>query len=121
MPPPSLPQEQPSKTTKENYYFYLPQYEQLLSQYDVKIGQPAVSKGGRSSDHHICRKDEDLNSLLRWTTFVENGPLYSVQGGKAYQCYWASLGWDKVSGWGPDSSWCLWLVDVCGFDSIFLS
>ena len=47
----------------------------------------------RSSDHPVCRVHD--GSLFRWTTFVENGPFYSVSQA-AYLCYWNYLGPTQV-------------------------
>lgn len=60
----------------------------------------------------ICRVHKDM--LFRWTSVVENGPLYSVAQ-EAYDCYWRVLSPNMVSGWGPDTAWCPYLYDVCGF------
>jgi hypothetical protein len=52
--------------------------------------------------------------LFRWVSIVENGPLYSVAQ-HAYTCYWNLLAPDMVSGWGPDTAWCPYLSEVCGY------
>jgi hypothetical protein len=66
----------------------------------------------RSSDHGICQVHED--TLLRWTSVVENGPLFSVAQ-EAYGCFWEMVDARSVSAWGVDTAWCPYLYEVCGF------
>jgi hypothetical protein len=54
-------------------------------------------------------------SLLRWTTFIENGPFFSISR-EAYPCAWGFMSPRHVTGWGFDFGVCLYLTDVCGFD-----
>ncbi|GAB5030706.1 storage protein [Nannochloropsis oceanica] len=92
--------------------FNLTTYENFLSDRDLLIAQPAITKVGRSSDHKVCQVHN--HTLYRTTSVVENGPFYSVSQ-QAYACYWEMIDSNAVSGWGPDVCWCQYLHEVCGF------
>lgn len=81
----------------------------------VVVGQPAVTNKTKTSAHPICR--QEAGSLLRWTTFVENGPLFSVHvpsGG--FDSLWEMVDPLSVSGYGVDLAWCAYLYEQKGFD-----
>lgn len=95
--------------------FSLWAYERVLRAHRVVMGQPAVTNKAKTSAHPICRQEPDL--LLRWTTFVENGPLFSLHvpsGG--FASVWEMVDPLSVSGYGVDLAWCSYLYEQKGFD-----
>lgn len=95
--------------------FSLWAYEAVLREHGVLLGQPAVTNKAKTSAHRICRQEP--HSLLRFTTFVENGPLFSVHvPSGAFASVWEMVDPLSVSGYGVDLAWCAYLYEQKGFD-----
>lgn len=95
--------------------FSLWAYERVLREHRVIMGQPAVTNKAKTSAHPICRQEP--HTLLRWTTFVENGPLFSVHvpsGG--FASVWEMVDPLSVSGYGVDLAFCPYLYEQKGFE-----
>lgn len=104
-----------SDAGSEDGAFSLWAYESVLRAHSVVLGQPAVTNKAKTSAHPICRQEP--NSLLRWTTFVENGPLFSVHvPSGAFASVWEMVDPLSVSGYGVDLAWCAYLYERKGFD-----
>lgn len=90
-------------------------YERTLLAHGVVLGQPAVTDKVKSTVHDLCKQHPGV--VLRWTTFVENGPLFSihVQDG-GFQGLWEMVDSVAVSGYGVDMGWCPYLCEKKGFN-----
>lgn len=112
---PALKDTKDTDTDTDYGPFSLWAYERVLREHRVIMGQPAVTNKAKTSAHPICRQEP--NSLLRWTTFVENGPFFSVHvpsGG--FASVWEMVDPLSVSGYGVDFAFCPYLYEQKGFD-----